>query len=305
MLGLANSTKAIALKSMLVTAILAISLVFWLQDSDPQLPPAKVNGIVFLDSNHGFVQQQTLPQPEAYETFDGGRTWKLAGQGVPGFRTGRSFATNLRGWSIDEKSGDDPLKWTVDTIHKTEDGGRTWQVSLKTNRKGDFAFGGIQAISETEVWVVGISGTYHTTDGGKTWEKSGPPGTGLQFLDAHRGWIQGDKLWRTENGGRTWKSIDGECKPFFGGFGFFFLDDQHGWAVSGRTEGNTYEERTPVGHVKATTDGGKTCSEIARLPGQLPWSVFFLNEREGWAGGIGSLLKTEDGGRTWSVVSGK
>jgi photosystem II stability/assembly factor-like uncharacterized protein len=108
-------------------------------------------------------------------------------------------------------------------------------------------------------------------------------------------------LWHTENGGRTWESVRGAAKTGFGGLGFFFLDDHHGWAVSGETEGNI-EGGQETGHVFETIDGGRTFKEIARLTGQTLWSVFFLNEQQGWAGGLGSLLKTEDGGHTWSEV---
>jgi photosystem II stability/assembly factor-like uncharacterized protein len=295
-----------ALKLTIVIALLASYLFFWPRNLDMRLPAKKINGIVFLDPNHGYVQELTLSHPETYETLDGGKTWKKMDEGVPGFRTGRSFVTKLKGWSIDEKSLDDDAGTynTAQTVYQTQDGGHTWQPCLKTDRKGDFVFGGIQAISETEVWVTGISGTYHTADEGKTWERLGSPGTALQFLDDNRGWIVGDKLWHTDNAGRTWQIVENEGKTCFGGLGFFFLNDQRGWGVSGETEGQM-EGGARTGHVIATTDGGKTCGEIGRVPGQILWSVFFLNEREGWAGGIGSLLRTEDGGRTWSETSGK
>jgi photosystem II stability/assembly factor-like uncharacterized protein len=287
-------------KLMTAVILLATCLASCQIHRDTQLPSKKINGIVFLDANHGFVQMLTLSHPETYETLDGGKTWNHTQQRVPGFRTGRAFATRLKGWSIDEKSEDTLEKETYNKVLSTQDGGATWLLSLKTDRKGDFVFGGIQAISETEVWVVGTSGAYHSVNGGKTWERSGPAGTGLQFLDAQRGWLQDDKFWHTGDGGRAWEGVPNEGKACFGGFSFFFLDNLHGWAVSGNTEGKT-DDGARVGHVIATNDGGKTCIEIVRLPGEIPWSVFFLNEREGWVGGIGSLRKTEDGGRTWLI----
>ncbi len=261
-----------------------------------RLPMNKIDAISFLDENHGFVQQQSQPHPETFETLDGGKTWKRTEDGVPGFRRGRSFATRLKGWSIDEDL------WNHGVISVTEDGGHTWYPSLDKHDKNEFVFGGIQAVSEREVWATGSRGTYHTTDGGKSWENKGPAGTGLQFLDAEHGWIEGDKLWHTDNGGKTWESIGGDRKSCFGGYGFFFLDDRHGWAVSGKTEGNM-EGGAETGFITVTKDGGKTCEELPHVPGQFFWSVYFLNERAGWAGGIGLLLKTEDGGHTWVDVS--
>jgi photosystem II stability/assembly factor-like uncharacterized protein len=283
---------------------LSVCLMFWPLHRNLQLPANKISGIIFLNPNRGFVQELTLSHPEVYETLDGGKTWNSTLEGVVGFRSGRSFATNLKGWSIDEKTAEyDRERWAYNTVYVTEDGGRTWQVSLKTNQKGDFAFGGIQAITEAEVWVVGISGSYRSTDGGTTWHKSGPPGTGLQFLDINRAWVEGDKLWWTNDGGKSWSAVEKDGKTCFAGLGFYFLDDKHGWAVSGDTR-NNIEGADRMGHVLATTDGGITCEDIAHIPGQILYSIFFLNEMEGWAGGIGAVFQTKNGGRTWSQISG-
>src|SRR4051812_43320524 len=81
-----------------------------------RLPTNKISGIVFLDSSHGFVQLLTLSHPQTYETIDGGRTWKQIEGGVPGFRTGRSFANKLKGWSIDEKSEYKLANESYDTV---------------------------------------------------------------------------------------------------------------------------------------------------------------------------------------------
>lgn len=277
--------------------ILVGCLILWPRQAERQLPEKKISGIVFLDPSHGFVQLQTLAHPETYETLDGGQTWKEIDDGVPGFRTGRSFASKSKGWSIEENS-ENPSTDRHDTVSVSEDGGRTWVVSFRTGHEGDFTFGGIQALSETQAWVVGGSGAYLTKDGGKTWTKSGPSGTGLQFLSAEFGWIQDKGFWHTTDGGLTWKGPRDE--PCFGGYGFFFLEQHHAWAVSGLTKDTGDGERSSVGKVVMTKDGGQTCIDIAQIPGQNLWSVFFLNEREGWVGGIGTLLKTKDGGHTWS-----
>jgi photosystem II stability/assembly factor-like uncharacterized protein len=188
-------------------------------------------------------------------------------------------------------------------VFQSDDGGVSWRAVFNTKDDNDFVFGGIQAISDVEVWATGLSGTYHSEDGGRTWEKRGKAGTGLQFLNSKRGWVEGDKLWHTENGGKTWESVESEGKWCFGGYGFFFLDDKRGWAVGGTTE-NNIEGGARKGLITESRDGGRTCEETTQIPGQFFWSVFFLNEREGWLGGIGSILKTEDGGRSWSLVYG-
>src|SRR5438445_480908 len=106
------------------------------------------------------------------------------------------------------------------------------------------------------------------------------------FLDADHGFVQQQSQphpepFETLDGGKTWDSIDRDGKSCLGGLGFFFLDEKHAWAVGGKTQGNM-EGGTKTGFVTVTKDGGKTCEELPQVPGQLFWSVFFLNEREGW-----------------------
>jgi photosystem II stability/assembly factor-like uncharacterized protein len=277
--------------------LLAGSYIPFSKALSPHTPNGRIDGIVFDSPAHGYIQ--VLESPRAtYETNDGGKTWKPFRGGTVGFRRGRSFASGLRGWSIDEELRDHGK------VFQSDDGGVSWRVVFGTKDVNDFVFGGIQAISDFEVWVTGLSGTYRSEDGGKTWQKRGEGGTGLQFLDSKRGWVEGNILWHTDDGGVTWEGVGSNGKTCFGGFGFFFLNDHRGWAVGGATEGNM-EGGAETGFLTESKDGGRTCEETRRIPGQFFWSVFFLNEREGWLGGIGSVLKTEDGGRTWALVYGQ
>jgi len=260
-------------------------------------PRGRIDGIVFDSSMHGYIQVLES-QKTIYETNDGGKTWKRFQGGTTGFRRGRSFANRVRGWSIFENM------WDQGKIFRTDDAGASWRTVFDAKNQNDFVFGGIQAVSNVDVWATGLSGTFYSADGGLTWERRGYPGTGLQFLDAKHGWVEDDKLWHTDDGGRTWNSVEAGGKSCFGGLGFFFLDENRGWAV-GYEPHESAESRVRTGIVTASMDGGKTCIEIARIPRQVLWSVFFLNNREGLVGGIGSVLTTQDGGQTWSLVYGR
>lgn len=57
------------------------------------------------------------------------------------------------------------------------------------------------------------------------------------------------------------------------------------------------------GHVIHSDDGGKTWIQAAKVPTQVTLtSVFFLNDKIGYAGGHDStVLKTEDGGDNWTL----
>lgn len=270
---------------------IALGLMLLRRQATSSLPSNRIDGLVFEDGMHGFAQLLQNPR-SIYETTNAGKSWLKSELGVTGFRAGRSFANAMQGWSVDEDTKDHGH------IFQTDDGGHSWKSVFDTGNPNDLVFGGIQALSPAEIWVTGLSGTYHSSDGGKTWQKNGPPGTGLQFLDLRQGWVVGDRLWYTPDAGKSWEPVEKDEKSCFGGLGFFFLDRLHGWAVGGEEEHNI-EGGATTGLVSYTADGGKTCSEIARVPGKFFWSVFFLNDKQGWVGGIGSVLKTEDGGHTW------
>ena len=56
------------------------------------------------------------------------------------------------------------------------------------------------------------------------------------------------------------------------------------------------------GKIIRTSDGGKTWTTVASGTNQNIRSIEFINENTGWAAATGSLLKTNDGGSTWSVI---
>jgi photosystem II stability/assembly factor-like uncharacterized protein len=267
------------------------------QKLDSAPPQGLIDGLIFDSLTHGYAQTNERHRP-IFETADGGKTWNKLIGGATGFRTGRSFANASNGWSIDEDI------WDHAKIFQTKNGGNSWTIVFQTGDDGNFVFGGIQAISENTVWSVGGSGAYRTTDSGNHWERRGPPGTALQFQDPERGWIEGDKFWRTTDGGKSWNPIEKDGKTCFGGLGFYFLNERLGWAVSGETEGNV-EGGARTGLIWVTKDGGYNCEELAPVPGQILWSVFFLNDQDGWVGGIGTIFQTRNGGHTWARVSGK
>jgi len=114
-------------------------------------------------------------------------------------------------------------------------------------------------------WVLTGAGLLRTTDAGRTWLPAGPPG------------YVGTSQTRAE-----------------------FLSDRVGWLWE------------PDGFVWRTTDAGRTW-EFTVLENVELRNITFVNLRRGWAmshdnaftGGaeVVRLLRTEDGGATWSMVS--
>ncbi len=67
----------------------------------------------------------------------------------------------------------------------------------------------------------------------------------------------------------------------------YFVSDQVGW-VTGVN-----------GTILHTTDGGTTWETQNSNPDQSFWSIFFIDDNEGWAVGWSTILHTTDAGQTW------
>ena len=141
--------------------------------------------------------------------------------------------------------------------------------------------------------------------------------------------IDGNKIFKTINGGDTWTSID--TLPYFLDV-IKFVDPLNGWGTGDniiahtKDGGNSWTVQyesidsdgtfqqfrdvffTDKNHgwvigyavVLITDDGGETWLPI-HLDIWAPWSVFFLNLDIGWIVSFdGEIIKTLDGGQTWS-----
>jgi photosystem II stability/assembly factor-like uncharacterized protein len=164
----------------------------------------------------------------------------------------------------------------------TEDGGRTWlRVHLPGLASGGVADGradplanvsDVQFVDLRHGWVSTMagSGIYRTTDGGRSWRVSIPPGCAavceggaVSFLDARNGYALVDtrapdnRLFRTVDGGRTWRLVS--QPTVFGPV--TFADSTHGFAFGpgGQMVIGPYAG-VPFGMLYETSDGGRTWS---------------------------------------------
>jgi hypothetical protein len=145
-----------------------------------------------------------------------------------------------------------------------------------------------------------------SSDGGRTWRLLALPDSSKEvsavaFITPRRGWMIGaDVAYRTTNGGRNWAS---SSLPAHTGFieDVDFADSLHGIAVGGSARHGT---------VVLTTDGGShwRSADPLSFRGRLE-QVAMTDTKGAWAVGVGArgpsgaLLRTVDGGATWSMRS--
>ncbi len=173
-------------------------------------------------------------------------------------------------------------------IIKTSDGGKSWkQVKLELPLQDWQAaqphiFSLSRGADPNKVWAVGPVGTIiHSKDGGETWENQslGRDVTlnGVSFANDTEGWVAGEfgTILHTTDGGQTWQ----EQKN---------VHNLPKYTRPELSEEDALKQRVPPLY----------------LEDLFLVAVAFRNPREGYiTGESGILLRTDDGGETWTNVS--
>ncbi len=115
------------------------------------------------------------------------------------------------------------------------------------------------------------------------------------FVDSLHGWVAGEAMIATTDGGVTW---DYRSTGMAAEWGVSFVDTLHGWAVGG--------DLNPI--IVTTSDGGITwtpqVSGVSYEPVVGLRDVEFVDRYKGWAVGTAhTILATRDGGLTWKAVA--
>ncbi|MEX0662974.1 MAG: right-handed parallel beta-helix repeat-containing protein [Balneolaceae bacterium] len=204
------------------------------------------------------------------------------------------FENEEEGWILAGIYGDG-VRADETQILKTEDGGETWSEQYHSD---DFAMYDFFFLDDQKGWTTGFSNiVLHTSDGGETWIEQTVDGietfqdfTTIHFSDENNGWIAGyDLFYKTENGGETWTVQN--LPEFFGTSDIFFTDNETGWAGGQSTPG-----------IVKTVDGGSNWisdADTSSING-----LTFIDDQTGFAvGWNGLILKTEDGGSVWELLT--
>lgn len=217
------------------------------------------------------------------------------------------------------------------TIIRTTNGGAAWTAQLggdPQNRAGNVRL--IRFVDERHGWAVqgtpgSIEKLLHTSDG-ESWEEIGTPPRGitdLAFTSTTLGFAAtapptgssySGVIYRTTDGGRTWKEIwTCNAKLSLGGVNrqvgcriaqFHFVTPKVGYAVAKNIGFGMGSEPPPM--IAKTTDGGESW-EAMLGPGTVDkdgvTTIFFLNDQTGFARLTSKKLHmTTDGGATWRGI---
>jgi photosystem II stability/assembly factor-like uncharacterized protein len=290
---------------------------------------ADFRDIYFADAMHGWIAGGSYEITGGLigRTSDGGKTWRYASN-----LTQRESMSVSSIHFFDTNQG--VAATSSGTIFSTIDGGETWTVTIRQGRVSGLS--SLFFLDDRRGWAAGTGDVIRTDDGGQNWARAATeyvdtsyrsPIRAIKFLDDQHGWAAGmhTYLARTSDGGGTWEDV---ATPFGGPeplnfWDLSFVDREAGWVVG--------EE----GAIISTTDGGATWTQRStglkdahsapkleripraggsvmvdagdRTPGFTVSAVRFLDRHRGWITGFypnfgrSLILRTEDGGETWSV----
>ncbi len=180
----------------------------------------------------------------------------------------------------------------------------------------------IQFVDQDHGWAAGAGRIMATSDGGRTWTRQYTGTAALRqvdFTDAAHGWAVGQgTLMRTADGGATWTTLpeprlSGQCAAVSS---VHFVSPSLGYAIAASADSSSASASASAGgsggargggagaagvggQLLRTADGGVTWSAVSGAPANAQ-AVCFGGPRDGYVGSPGRIWRTADGGTTWS-----
>jgi photosystem II stability/assembly factor-like uncharacterized protein len=180
-------------------------------------------------------------------------------------------------------------------VYRTNDGGWNWSVD---SLPGSLGGNSLHFVNENVGYVVGDSGWIaKTTNGGSDWDtiqKGSEDLRHVHFTDPDHGWAVGgypvgNAVYRTTDGGDTWRDASSGINDFYLLKGVHFVDQDQGWVL---TQDSLYH----------TINGGQDWEALASLGSLYPNDLHFVDASEGYiASDSGKVYRSLDSGKTWSL----
>ncbi len=256
--------------------------------------------VYFIDSLRGWITGQN---GVLMQTTDGGTKWKQQISGTTGEVPDLFVRTELDLWALEYIYPVDDTSWFGTHILHSTNGGESWSI-----QRFDSAI--FRTIMFQDSLTGFMGGSYgrivKTTDGGVNWYTVSDSATHkfpiytIRFFSREYGYAVGGQLeiagiiWRTTDGGETWRSRIVSGDPVFN---IHYFDSSHVLTSMGDID------QAGAGFLR-TEDGGETWSfENTTIWGE-PTTFAYRTESEGWVpmGIAGMCLKTIDEGRTWQQI---
>ena len=183
----------------------------------------------------------------------------------------------------------------------TDDGGYTW-TSVQID---ELDIRGVHFSDTQNGWLVGREGKlYVSSDGGYRWERqifTGYPQMDdlfeVRFVNSSEGFILGyHGVFVTEDGGGAWVNNWLPIVEYRGAWSMSVVDEENAYLM-----GSKWTDSDPE-LIYSTGNGGLTWSAVPGSNASVLRGIVtieFHDKQTGWAGG-GAVMKTVDGGRTWS-----
>jgi photosystem II stability/assembly factor-like uncharacterized protein len=226
-------------------------------------------------------------------TFDGGQTWQDTASPLYDGRPREFFAVDFlddqSGWALATRYFPSP---NVHLAH-TSDGGINWDW-IDTGIEGPLGIGfalvqgDVDFLDPQRGWAVGGLGKIvRTMDGGVTWIQQtltcDAPSCPLrlfaiEMIDNQTGWIGGEGLYYTANGGADW--LEQEINIPRDIRAMQFLDAQYGWLAG------------EFGTLMRTTNSGATWEpiEVQKRERVSLNGLYFVSPERGWIVGYGGVI---------------
>ncbi len=290
----------------------------------PTFTTSAYTQVCFVDALRGWVACTPTQGTgiTAYSTTDGGQTWVpfvvgLDGAGQSVYLRALSRADALRGVAvtIPVRNAPPSAAPSLFSISRTTDGGQTWQV-VATDSVPEEPRAAVMRPSGWG-WIVGDRGMLLTTaDFGATWRRSDrtltdQPWSSVRTFGATHAWAapylasaSDPVVVRTTRRGRPWRrhpfGLTPGLGPYVRSINASFPDQDTAYVLVGDQNPVTL---LPQHQVVVTTDGGAnwTPRPVGTILPQLRASIWFGPAGQGlFFGDAGLLLRTGDGGRTWT-----
>jgi photosystem II stability/assembly factor-like uncharacterized protein len=274
----------------------------WVNTNSP-VASSRTDDICFLTPKLGWLVNSN---GQIARTDDGGDSWTIQLSIGPGankpYMRSIGFANDQIGWAGTLPPGSEKISdsssqpkdpdYASQLLFHTTDGGKNWVQVANLPRNAPGGMCGLSVVNEKVVYASGSNdpsvvnvGVLKTLDGGETWRVIDMSAHATTLIDCH------------------------------------FFDELHGWVVGGRADDRCpafnpaynlnhpqYGGLKPV--VLETRDGGETWVNRATgiyfpFCGEWGWKIFWLpNRQTGFVSlenfGAGGILRTDDGGQTWT-----